>query len=350
MRVLSGLLLGLVLAATAAHSHDEVVLPELPVPVIERIFPEEPIYEKEEVFRWAQNPEVGIVGASFNGELWYYYDWLLVELLEGQFGQVSELLAGIQEDMYVDESLCGPPSGDLRFDRFGLSLESDIRGGGSYDAFLKTVGGLYNRFQVVGGQWAGDTALRDTGLEMRFSLAFVDDLWCVGEHTTHSNGSLRHDLQHHRSSWHLGPYTAWIPIADLLDGTVTATSPEEPEVEEPAAPEEPAEPTAPTDNADALARLQSELDAARRDLSAVRDSVDALLEGSGTEIVTLYDTVEVATHDTLLYCPPSDDDRRDLFDLFTGANDDTTNSDGPAGKTASVQLESWGAIKSLIQE
>ena len=130
---------------------------------------------------------------------------------------------------------------------------------------------------------------------------------------------------------------------------------EESEVEEPEV-EEPADPTAPTDNADALARLQSELDALRGDLSAARDSLSAARDslasrtaiGGGRQVVR--DTVEVATHDTLLYCPPSDDDRRDLFDLFTGANDDTTNSDGPAGKTASVQLESWGAIKSLIQE
>lgn len=148
-----------------------------------------------------------------------------------------------------------------------------------------------------------------------------------------------------------GPRTAWIPIADLLDDNVAA-----PPAVEPAAPEEPAEPTAPTDNAAALAQLQAELDALRGendalrgDLSAARDSLASRTAiGGGRQVVR--DTVIVSHTDTLLFCPPTDQERRDLFDLFTGANDDTTNSEGPAGKTASVQLESWGAIKSLIQE
>lgn len=130
---------------------------------------------------------------------------------------------------------------------------------------------------------------------------------------------------------------------------------QEPEVEEPEV-EEPEEPTAPTDNADALAQLQAELDALqaendalRDDLSAARDSLASRTAiGGGRQVVR--DTVLVSHTDTLLFCPPTDQERRDLFDLFTGANDDTTNSEGPAGKTASVQLESWGAIKALIQE
>jgi len=132
---------------------------------------------------------------------------------------------------------------------------------------------------------------------------------------------------------------------------------EEPEVEEPEVEEpEVEEPTAPTDNADALAQLQAELDALRGendalrgDLSAARDSLASRTAiGGGRQVVR--DTVIVSHTDTLLFCPPTDQERRDLFDLFTGANDDTTNSEGPAGKTASVQLESWGAIKALIQE
>ena len=71
MRVLSGLLLGLVLAATAAHSHDKVVLPELPVPVIERIFL---VDDLDEAFRWAgwERPEwrvgTGWVESEFLGQ------------------------------------------------------------------------------------------------------------------------------------------------------------------------------------------------------------------------------------------------------------------------------------------
>ena len=132
----------------------------------------------------------------------------------------------------------------------------------------------------------------------------------------------------------------------------TEETEQEPEVEEP----EVEEPTAPTDNADALAQLQAELDALRGendalrgDLSAARDSLASRTAiGGGRQVVR--DTVIVSHTDTLLFCPPTDQERRDLFDLFTGANDDTTNSEGPAGKTASVQLESWGAIKALIQE
>ena len=135
---------------------------------------------------------------------------------------------------------------------------------------------------------------------------------------------------------------------------------EEPEVEEPEEQEpeveEPAEPTAPTDNADALAQLQAELDALRGendalrgDLSAARDSLASRTAiGGGRQVVR--DTVIVSHTDTLLFCPPTDQERRDLFDLFTGAADDTTNSEGSAGKAGSVQVESWGAIKALIQE
>ena len=130
---------------------------------------------------------------------------------------------------------------------------------------------------------------------------------------------------------------------------------QEPEVEEPEV-EEPAEPTAPTDNADALAQLQAELDALRGendalrgDLSAARDSLASRTAiGGGRQVVR--DTVIVSHTDTLLFCPPTDQERRDLFDLFTGAADDTTNSEGSAGKAGSVQVESWGAIKALIQE
>lgn len=139
-----------------------------------------------------------------------------------------------------------------------------------------------------------------------------------------------------------------IPIADLLDGTVAVT-PADPEEEEAEAPEA----EAPADNEDALARLRAENDALRGDLSAVRDSVswllDVDLDGLGGDTIIRVDTVEVARVDTLHFCPPSDEDRQNLFDLFTGVNEDTTNAGG-AGKAAAVRASSWGAIKALVQE
>lgn len=182
---------------------------------------------------------------------------------------------------------------------------------------------------------------------MVFRIGLTDHVSCIGEHTNHSNGSPRHDLMSHNGQSSSSSYTDWIPIADLLDGTVSVDAPADPDPEEP-------EPEAPADQSAELARLraenadlQSDLSAVRGDLSTVRDSVDALLEGTGGEIVTLYDTVEVSHTDTLLFCPPSDDDRRDLFDLFTGVADDSTETEGPAGKAA-VKIESWGAIKALV--
>ena len=88
--------------------------------------------------------------------------------------------------------------------------------------------------------------------------------------------------------------------------------------------------------------------ALRGALLALQSQIDALEAAAGTTTVTLFDTVEVARVDTVHFCPPSDEDRQDLFDLFTGVDEDTTNAGG-AGK-ASVRVESWGAIKALIQE
>ena len=260
------------------------------------------------------------------------YSYYVIEISESQHEHLGELLAGISESIGCD-------SGRQPYFNLGGATVGGIHPEERLAVFV--IPPLTTRFAVAGLIIAPDTELRDTGWNARFDFNLNYSATCDGEHTSHSNGDPRHALTDHSRAIVEGPRTAWIPIADLLDDNVAAPPAE--------APEAPAEPTAPTDNAAALAQLQAELDAARRDLSAARDSVDALLEGSGTEIVTLYDTVEVATHDTLLYCPPSDDDRRDLFDLFTGADDDTTETGG-AGKTASVQLESWGAIKSLIQE
>ena len=210
---------------------------------------------------------------------------------------------------------------------------------------------LITRFVVTAASNAKDTALRDTGISIRFRFYLLDYQTCVGAHSSHTNGNPRHEFQRH--AWPdpiYGPYTDWLPRADLLDGTVATSPPAEPE--EPEEPAEPAEPEEPTDNAE-VERLQAELDALRGDLSelngdlsAVRDSVAFLL---GEPPAGGVDTVEVVRHDTLLYCPPTDEDRQDLFDLFTGLNDDESETEGPAGKAASVKPSSWGAIKALTR-
>lgn len=85
------------------------------------------------------------------------------------------------------------------------------------------------------------------------------------------------------------------------------------------------------------------------DLSAARDSLAARTAiGGGRQVVR--DTVLVSHTDTLLFCPQTDEERRDLFDLFTGLDDDEEETEGPAGKAASVKPSSWGAIKALVQE
>ena len=227
---------------------------------------------------------------------------------------------------------------------------------------------LKNRFSVVGGLWDSDTELRDSGFSMQFRLVIADYASCSYWHD-HSNdpGNSRHGYWGHGNPNHYGPWTDWIPITSLLDGNVAATPP--------AAPEQPADNgddtgnddtieegdtgnddalEGDTGNGDALARLRAELDALRGDndalrgnLSTVRDSVAALLDApTGGTTTTLVDTVEIVRHDTLLFCPPSDEDRQDLFDAFIGLQDSTA----AAPKAQAVKASSWGAIKALHTE
>ena len=132
-----------------------------------------------------------------------------------------------------------------------------------------------------------------------------------------------------------GDWGPWALVSALRSGNVSVTVPAEPVVVDP----DPVEPEveAPADDSDELAQL-------RATVSALRDSLRNAGAG-GTTTVTLIDTVEVARVDTLHYCPPTDEDRQDLFDAFTGLQDST----GGAGKAA-VRVESWGAIKVLVRE
>ena len=370
-------LLGLVTAAGVAHSHDAVELPELPVPEIEQLFP---VDDMEAAFRWADRSPLDQLG----NKLFYWpvtgpnpnserrsispNRWHVVALSEGQFGRVASLLAGIQEDLIPGEG-CGISGLD---GRFGVSLLGWSQGGVDYEFLWTLARGhtsrqfsdvksethhlLKNRFSVVGGAWAADTELRDTGFSMRFRFILVDYVGCAGWHTSHSNGSARHNGQSHQGVGLANPKTDWIPIADLLDGNIAVTAPAEPD------PAEPADPVVEVgaDDSAELAQLRATVSALRDSLSAagvgaaalrgallaLQAQIDALQVADGATTITLIDTVEVARVDTLHYCPPTDEDRQDLFDAFTGLQDSTA----AAPKAAAVQVESWGAIKALVRE
>ena len=375
-----GLCLG---AAGAAWAHSELVLPELPIPVIDQLIPAD---NMEQAFRWAdREPWVGWRRQEAGGVVSWateFFDlplqpssnrWHVVALSESHFGRVAELLASIQQPLNntiseYDDDWCKGLDG-----RFGIYLQGWSQGGAddeffwTFGAGLRSNGGGYrdtyteiggydwgwsnyllrNRFSVAGGDWASNT-LRDTGFSMRFRFTLVDDANCVESHISHADGSARHGRRRHSHTGRQydGPWTAWIPIADLLDGTVSITPPADPEdPEEPEVPEV-EEPAAPADQSAELARLQAELDALRGENDALRDSLASRTAiGGGRQVVR--DTVLVSHTDTLLFCPQTDEERRDLFDLFTGVDDDTTETEG-AGKAASVEVSSWGAIKSLI--
>ena len=376
MRV-TALLLAM-LAAAAAHSHDAVDLPELPIPEIDQLFPVDDIAA---AVRWADwESHLSFYDSSPH---WIRFEdraqidlfpkrWHVVALAESHFVQLSELLAGIQEDLQKGDG-CGF-RGSKRFTVYLLGTSQ----GGVDNEFLWTFGAglnslrqdtgwehhvLKNRFSVAGGQWAGDTELRDTGMSMRFHSVLIDNAFCAGYHTSHSNGSPRHSSKRHSFDPYHGPSTDWLPVADLLDGNVAVTPPEEPA--EPAEPAEPEAETPAADNSAELAQLQATVAALRDSLraagvgaAALRGSllalqaqIDALKAAGGTTTttITLVDTVEIARVDTVHFCPPTDEDRQNLFDAFTGVNSDTSGTEG-AGKATAVRPSSWGAIKALMQE
>ena len=268
----------LVLATTAAHSHDDVVLPELPIPEIDQLFP---VDDMAAAFRWADRP-------LWTGTIpWCHYGnwdgeippsrWHVVALSEGQFRQVDALLAGIQQPQNTysirrhDRDICEGLDG-----RFGVYLQGWSQGENAEHTSYRNASVLWtfgagpascgdglgsrdfsdsdfmvdrpkmtaptntavsrwdygqphyllkNRFSVAGGNWAADTELRDTGFSMRFRFVLIDNAFCAGEHTSLADGSHPHDRQLHFPFWQDGPYTDWIPIADLLDGNISAVRP-----------------------------------------------------------------------------------------------------------------------------
>ena len=343
----TALLLAL-LAATAAHSHSEIVLPELPIPEIDQLFP---VDDMAAAFRWADWPmpaEISEYTASFS--------WGVLVLSESQFAEVSARVSAIQQPLYTNKRCDWFTSQE----RFALFVYSE-QGGGVDSEELRvwwapSNEGFKNRYFPVGWRLAEDVTLRDSGMSIRLQFRAYDYAACDGEHTSHSNGSPRHNRQTHETLSEGGPFTDWLPVADLLDGNVAVTPPAEPA--EPAEPE--AEPPA-VDNSAELAQLQATVAALRDSLraagagaAALRGSllalqaqIDALEAAAGgtTTTITLVDTVEIVRNDTLHFCPPTDEERQDLFDAFTGLQDSTA-----APKAAAVRPSSWGAIKALMQE
>ena len=90
------------LAASAAYSHDEVALPEVPAPEVKRIFP---VAEAAEAYRWAgrevDQSQLTYVDRNKGGG-GYVISWYVVELSESQYEQYDALLGSIQEDIDCD--------------------------------------------------------------------------------------------------------------------------------------------------------------------------------------------------------------------------------------------------------
>lgn len=208
----------------AAWAHSELVLPELPIPVIDQLIPAD---NMEQAFRWAdREPWVGWRRQEAGGVVSWaseFFDsplqpssnrWHVVALSESQFGRVAELLASIQQPLNntiseYDDDWCKGLDG-----RFGIYLQGWSQGGAADEFFwtfgagLRSNGGGYrdtyteiggfdwgwsnyllrNRFSVAGGDWASGNTLRDTGFEMRFRFTLVDDAHCVESHITHADG------------------------------------------------------------------------------------------------------------------------------------------------------------------
>ena len=495
------LLLGV---ATAAHSHDEVDLPEPPLPEIKRIFP---VADLHTAFQWAgEEPSERVLNSYRNqidsqrtGVEGYLNSWYVLELSESQFEQIRGVLASIQEPLdrwNLIEQCKGTE------DRFRLRIETQIPEEVNREGQVRigpldtgsTSGLIYHyslatRFMVMRARFPQDADLRDSGWTLRAWFRLIDEKNCEAEHVYHTevDGVSRPNIPHVPPQIHywpnnvISPVTDWIPIADLLDGNVAATSPAPEVPEAPEAPETPETLAAPeqaraeldrreipyvdwafllyaqtgdlevvklfitagfsietknpaddftalhtaatyghlevvkylvgqgatvdatgkngetplmwaavnghlevvkylvgqgasllaettrgdrakdlaeqggftavatylqglgADNSDELAQL-------RATVAALQSEIDALQAAAGgTTTITLVDTVEVARVDTLHWCPPSDEDRQDLFDAFTGVNSDTSGTVG-AGKAASVKPSSWGAIKALMQD
>ena len=152
-----------VTAASVAHSHDEVVFPELPIPEIDQLFPVE---DMAAAFRWADRPLwTRALRWRGSGTFGSPDRWHVVALSEGQFRQVDELLAGTQQTQNTISDGHGRCEG--LDGRFGVYLSSWSQGGvdneflwtfGTGLSYISYIGWyaypnhlLKNRFSVAGG-------------------------------------------------------------------------------------------------------------------------------------------------------------------------------------------------------
>ena len=203
-------------------------------------------------------------------------------------------------------------------------------------------GTLHARLYSINGGYPIDEL---ENLVIRYRYRQEDNVYCAGGHSHRPGLGLHVDNEGHSSgAGREGDWSRWYLMSALRSGTVTP----------PADPVDPVDPIAPTvDTAAWQARVDSlnALLVGQADqlkiLSAENARLAAASADGGTVTVTIRDTVEVATVDTLLYCPKTDDELSDLFETFTGLAD-STDAAGSGKAVSSVQLRSWGAIKALI--
>ena len=345
------LVLFLVLAASAAHGHTPSYWLDLPVPV------PVPTALYDATLTAAHEP---YEGTEWLAE-WYKNnfadDWAAVAVsFEGQ----DELVSSLDSEQVSEQAGCHYWHYQ-NTNRYSIAVRSEVavvnperagcsscltdpNGAGCYvgratcissitslGADLLTIGRLPH---LVHSKYLWND---ESNLVVRFHFYLNDNAICEGYHRHEEGTGLHEGEDIHRGGSRADDWSPWYLMSALRSGNGAPTSPAEPaepvepEVEEPV--EEPAAPS-----------VSVRIDTV---YITVRDTIRTAV-GGGRQVVR--DTVEVVRHDTLLYCPQTDEERRDLFDLFTGVDDDTTETEGPAGKAASVEVSSWGAIKALIQE
>ncbi len=196
-------------------------------------------------------------------------------------------------------------------------------------------------YSIVGGYHIDELE----NLVVRYRYAMADHARCAEVHS-HKPGLGTHiGEEEHGHAGIDGDYSQWYLMSSLRSGTVTPPA-------DPVDPVDPVDPIAPTvDTAAWQARVDSlnALLVGQADQLKILSAENARLAAASAEgeTVTIRDTVEVATVDTLLYCPKTNDELSDLFETFTGLAD-STDAAGSGKAVSSVQLRSWGAIKALI--
>lgn len=360
MRLILIFVLGLGLAASAAHSHDFDAIANFEFPIPQVVEVRGPV-SAEEAIRLSKTEEpssgqslAGLIECCIGRNVSDYDRHYFYNLVIANEAAFFDALDAIQE-----EQNCFFTENDNR--RFVPILEWDWVRGGVGESFRSAVSAIYTwPFHAFKrGSWPigiaylfYDADLTVANLSTRFRFTVRDMAGCGGynEHTVHPDGS-RHAPVVHSSrsseSYYHGEYSDWVWIADILT-PASQSATEEPVVVDPGPVEPEAE--APADNSAELARLRAANDALRDSLRAagvgaaalrgallaLQAQIDALQAADGATTITLIDTVEVARVDTVHFCPPTDEDRQDLFDAFTGLQDSTA----AAPKAAAVQVES----------